>query len=78
MHDNGFKLSYALSIAMQLGFLIAASIAGFVILGIWIDRLLHTSPIFLLFGIIASIVTIIYETYHMLVPLIKNNVEGDT
>lgn len=69
---ESFKVSYALSLAVQLGFIIMASIAGFVLLSIWLDKLLHTSPIFLILGIIGSITVTLYETYHLLLPLIKN------
>ncbi|MCA9356865.1 AtpZ/AtpI family protein [Candidatus Nomurabacteria bacterium] len=72
---NGFKISYALSIALQLGFLIVASLAGFIFLGMWIDSHLHTPPLFLVLGIVAGISVTIYEVYHMLIPLIKSDDE---
>ncbi len=70
---NGFKVFYAISIALQLGFVIVFSIIGFLWLGVWADKAFGTSPLFLLTGVIVGITITIYETYHMLTPLIKNN-----
>lgn len=74
---DGFKTFYALSLAWQLGFLIAVPIGGFLILGFWLDKKFNTSPLSLIIGVILGIVITIYEVYHLLVPLIKNNQEKD-
>lgn len=74
---NGFKISYALSIAAQLGFLVVASLAGFIFVGIWIDSKFNSAPLFLIFGVIVGISVTIYEAYHMLTPLLKSDDEYD-
>jgi len=70
---DGFKTFYALSLAWQLGFLIAIPIGGFLFLGILGDKFFKTQPFLLLFGLLVGIVITIYEVYHLLTPLIKNN-----
>ena len=72
---SNFKTFYALSIAWQLGFLIAIPIGGFIFLGILGDRFFGTEPFILLLGLLVGIVITIYEIYHLLVPLIKNKEE---
>jgi len=69
---NNFKIFYVLSIAWQLGFLIAIPIGGFLFLGIWADKFFKTQPFLLLLGLFIGIVITIYEVYHLLIPLIKN------
>lgn len=71
--NSGFKITYALSVAMQLGFLIIASIGGFVFLGMWLDSFFHSSPLLLIIGIGVGITITIYEAYHLLEPLIRSD-----
>ena len=68
---NNSKVFYALSIAWQLGFLIAFPITGFLFLGLLGDRYFGTEPVFLILGIVVGVTITFYEIYHMLVPLIK-------
>ncbi len=75
---NNFKTFYALSIAWQLGFLIAIPIGGFIFLGIWGDRFFKTEPFLLLLGLLVGITITIYEVYHLFVPLIKDLGEKHT
>lgn len=73
---NGFKTFYALSLAWQLGFLIAVPLGGFIFLGVWGDKFFNTSPFLLIAGIIIGMVVTVYEIYHLLVPLIEKKGEG--
>lgn len=74
---DGFKIFYAISIALQLGFIIVFSIIGFLWLGIWMDKTFQSSPLFLITGVIVGITVTVYETYHLLIPLVKNNSKED-
>lgn len=68
---SDFKLFYALSLAWQLGFLIVLTIGGLIFLGIWGDKYFGTHPFLLITGIISGVALSIYESYHLLVPLIE-------
>jgi len=70
---SGFKTFYALSLAWQLGFLIAVPIGGFMFVGYLGDRFLKTQPLLLLAGLFVGIFVTIYEVYHMLTPLIEKD-----
>lgn len=76
-HKNNFKTFYALSIAWQLGFLIAVPIGGFMFLGFLTDDFFHSSPVFLILGFLVGIIVVIYEVYHLLVPLINKKKKND-
>lgn len=69
--QNGFKLWYALALALQLGFLIVMPIGGFMLLGLWADKTLKTGPFLLIAGAVIGISITVYEIYHWLGPLIK-------
>lgn len=70
--DN-FKTFYALSLAWQLGFLIAIPIGAFLFLGVLGDRFFKTEPFLLLLGILTGLIITVYEMYHLFIPLIKNS-----
>ncbi|MEZ4104555.1 MAG: AtpZ/AtpI family protein [Candidatus Paceibacterota bacterium] len=69
--ESGFKISYALSLALQLGFLIASSIVGFLGIGLWLDSVFETGPTFLLLGLVLGVVTSVYESYSLMKPFTK-------
>ena len=74
---DGFKTFYALSIAWQLGFLIAIPIGGFLFLGVLGDKFFKTRPFLLLLGLVVGIIITIYEVYHLLIPLIRDKEKND-
>ena len=66
------KVWYALAFALQLGFLIVVPIGGFLLLGAWIDRHLHTSPLFLLGGAVGGVFLTAREVRDLLVILLQD------
>lgn len=68
---TGFKIWYAISFALQLGFLIIVPIGGFMLLGLWVDKYLNTAPFLLIAGVIVGVIITGYEVYHLLMVLIK-------
>lgn len=74
---NNFKIFYAMSIAWQLGFLIAVPIGCFIFLGFLSDNFFKTQPLFLIIGFLVGAVITVYEVYHLLVPLIKEQKNND-
>lgn len=72
-NQDGFKIWYAISFAFQLGFLIVVPIGGLMLLGLWADKSFGTAPILLIIGMIAGLIIVVYEIYHLLTPLIRKN-----
>ena len=56
------------SFAMDIGFSIAIPLAGFVFIGKLIDSEFHTEPLFLIFGLILSLIS----TTIVMIKKIKN------
>jgi len=65
------KFLYAVSLALQLGFLIALPLTGFLLIGIFLDRKLNSSPLFLILSLIFAFVFLFFEVFHFLLPLLK-------
>ena len=73
MLKENFKTFYAISFAWQLGFVIAVPLAVFMFLGYLGDKFFNTSPLCLIGGVVLGIAVIVYEVYHSIIPLIKDN-----
>jgi F0F1-type ATP synthase assembly protein I len=73
--ESRFKTFYALSVAWQLGFLIAVPIGGFMLLGFLGDKFFKVKPLLLILGLLVGVIITIYETYHLFIPLIENKKE---
>ena len=64
----------ALMVAVQLlglGWLVATSVVAGALVGLWIDGILSTNPLFLVVGLLVGLATASYGVYKMVVPLIQ-------
>ena len=71
--SKNFETFYAFSLAWQLGFLIAVPLAAFIGIGIWLDSKFNTQPLLTLLGLLVGLSVTIYEVYHVMDPLIRND-----
>ena len=71
------KLVDALAFALELGFVIAVPIGGFIFLGFLGDRFFKTRPLFLIIGVVVGAIVSFYGAYNSLILLI-NNKEKDS
>lgn len=69
--DSQSKFIYAVSLGLELGFLIAAPLVIFVFLGVFLDRKFHTLPLFLITFILLSIITTIFEVRNLILPFLE-------
>jgi len=53
-----------------VGFFIGGSIVLGVVIGLWLDSRLNTSPILVIVGLVLGVVVAFYGVYQMLLPLI--------
>lgn len=70
---KGNQLFYSMSLAMQLGFLVVFCLGGFMLLGIWADSYLNTSPWLTLLGVFLGLGVTVYEVYHLLDPILHED-----
>ncbi len=66
----------SLQLALQfvgVGFYIGGCIVGGVLLGLWIDSLLNTRPLFAIAGLVVGIGIAFYGVSQIAIPLIKQN-----
>lgn len=59
----------ALSLAWELGYLITIPLVFFALLGRWADKTYHTSPLFMVIGLILALVVTSVAVYQKTVKL---------
>lgn len=55
-----------------VGFFIGGSITLGVLAGLWLDRVLNTSPILVMVGLFLGLIVAFYGVYQMVLPLMGN------
>lgn len=68
---NDSKLLYALSLGLELGFLISLPLVFFLILGIFLDKKFQTFPIFLISSIILGMAATFFNVYYLVLPFLE-------
>ena len=61
-----------------VGFFIGGSIVLGVVIGLWLDSKLNTSPILVIVGLVLGIVVAFLGVYQMLLPLISNKQDKES
>ena len=72
--SNGANFFYAISLGLELGFLIVLPLVVFLLLGLFIDRKFNTFPIFLILFIIGGMVATIFEVKVLVLPFLEKKV----
>ena len=70
---NNFYFFYALSLAWQLGFLVAVPVIGLLVGGIYLDKKWGTSPLCLIASIGILFVLLEIEMRYLLKPFLKKH-----
>jgi F0F1-type ATP synthase assembly protein I len=63
------KVTYAILMAFQLGFLVALTICFFIMIGFFIDEYFQSQPYFMIIGLVGGGVMVVWEGKHLLKPL---------
>jgi len=67
----------AMGLVSKLGISIAIIAATFVLSGIYLDRIFGTKYIFVLLGLVLSVIVSIYDIYYLLEPFIGSDKRKD-
>lgn len=67
--DN--KFAVAIGLGLEMGFMIALPLVGFLLVGIWIDKKLDTMPLFTVIFVIISLVSVVAELRYIILPLLE-------
>ncbi|MFH1180859.1 MAG: AtpZ/AtpI family protein [bacterium] len=65
------KVFYAVSLGLELGFLIAVPLVVFLAAGVFLDRIIGVAPVFLITFVIASLIGIFFEVRYLILPFLE-------
>lgn len=78
MDENRHKLAYILGMGMQLGLMIALTMAGLLVLGVYLDKLLDAKPLLTILGVVMGFLGAGLEMRYVVLPVLeKKNKAGD-
>jgi F0F1-type ATP synthase assembly protein I len=81
MDDQRDKLAYVLGMGMQLGLMVALTMAGLLVLGVYLDKLLDTKPVFMILGVVMGFAGAGLEMRYVVLPVLekknKTNIKED-
>jgi F0F1-type ATP synthase assembly protein I len=70
---NKSNFFYAIFLALQLGFLIAVPLIGFLILGVFLDKEFNSRPFLTILFIVVSLIFCFFEIRHYLLPFLEKH-----
>lgn len=65
------KIFYAVSLGLEMGFLVAIPLVLFLFLGVYLDKKFNTLPIFIIVSVILSFVAMILELRFLILPFMQ-------
>ena len=65
------KFFYAISLGLELGFMIAIPLILFVLGGLYVDRIFNTTPLFLILGLLLNVIFTIFEVKKIILPFLE-------
>jgi len=71
------KLFYALTLGLEMGFLIVLPLVGFLLLGLFLDRKFQTAPIFLISFIVLSFGATFLEIRYLVLPFLEKRSQNN-
>lgn len=71
MDDERKKLVFILGMGTQFGFMVAATMAGLLIGGVYLDKILDTKPTFTILGVVAGLIGAGAEIRYVVLPFLE-------
>mgnify|MGYP006279172221 CR=1 FL=1 len=68
------NLFYAISLGLELGFLIAIPLVLFLVIGVFLDNKFNVFPFLTLAGIFLGILATFFDIYYLVLPFLKKKV----
>lgn len=62
---------YAISLGLELGFLIAVPLVAFLFLGVFLDKKFNTAPIFIASAVVVSLIATPLELRYFVLPFLE-------
>lgn len=60
------RIYYTIGLAGQVTFLLVGPVVGSLLLGLWLDNLLHSSPLFIILGVVLGFIGSIVNVFKVM------------
>lgn len=74
---NRKKFAAAIVVGTEMGLMIALSLVGFLLVGLWLDRRQGTLPLFTIIFIIASMFSVALELRCVILPILEKRSQSN-
>ncbi len=64
-------LARAMAVGLELGFAIAIPLVGFLLFGLWLDRRIGTTPLFMIVFLLAGLAVVVIEVKQLILPFLE-------
>jgi F0F1-type ATP synthase assembly protein I len=72
------KFFSAIYLGLELGFLIAVPLIIFLLGGLWLDKKMQTTPLFLILGLLLNFGITMIEVKKLILPFLEKRSQGKT
>ena len=70
-NSNQNNLARAMVLGLELGFAIAVPLVGFLLFGLWLDRTIGTTPLFMVIFLLAGLAAVVAEVRYLIMPFLE-------
>ncbi len=66
-----------MALGLELGFMIALPLVGFLLLGLWLDKKFDTMPLFVIVCLLAGFIGVFIEVKQLILPFLEKRSKKD-
>lgn len=75
--ENQKKFAAAIVVGSEMGIMIAVSLVGFLLVGLWLDKKYDTIPLFTIVFVIASMFSVAMELRYVILPILEKRSQNN-
>lgn len=60
-----------MAVGLELGFAIAVPLVGFLLFGLWLDRRIGTTPLFMIVFLLVGLAAVVIEVKQLILPFLE-------
>lgn len=75
--ENQKKFAAAIVVGSEMGIMIAVSLVGFLLVGLWLDKKYDTIPLFTIVFVIASMFSVAMELRYIILPILEKRSQNN-
>ena len=66
-----------MALGMELGFAMAAPLVGFLLFGLWLDKIFLTIPLFTIIFLLVGLAAVVVEVRYLIMPFLEKRSQSN-